>query len=393
MKEGVRIIRTYADLRDFKLVVIVAGEASADLHGSNLVKAIRALDSGVIFCGIGGEKMKKAGVKTFFSSSEMAVVGLTEVFSRLHTIVRASIRLKSILKNERPDLLVLIDYPDFNIHIARTAKRFKIPVLYYISPQIWAWRSGRIRKIARRVDRMAVILPFEEELYKQRFVKADYVGHPLLDVDSSDVNKEQIKIKLGAGEYHPVVGLLPGSRKEEIKNLLPVMVHAAEIMTLQYPDIRCCLPLAETIPPDLIYPIVEKSPIEIKIFRRNISQVLGICDVALVASGTATLETAIMGIPMVIVYKVSPSSYWMGKIVIKVPHIGLPNLVAGEEVVPELIQSEVTANRLAHEALTILQHDDIRKNMIKKLQGIRQILGSGGASDRTAKIALKMMEK
>ena len=377
-------------------MVIVAGEASADLHGSNLVKAMRRMDPGIVFWGIGGEKMGQAGVKILFSSSEMAVVGLTEVLCRLHIIVRASAKLKSILKKRRPDLLILIDYPDFNIHIASTAKRFQVPVLYYISPQVWAWRRGRVRKIARRIDRMAVILSFEEAFYRQNGVKVDYVGHPLLDAFEARTRDPQCEIE-GFGSstsdsHYPVVGLLPGSRKEEVRNLLPVMVEAAEILGRRYPDIRCLLPLASTIEPEFIQPFIGKSSLNIRVIRESIHEVLSICDIALVASGTVTLETAIMGVPMIIVYKVSPVTYWFGRMVVKVPYIGLVNLVAGEEVAPELIQDEVTPDRLAREALNILMDADIRDNMKIKLKGIKAGLGRGGASERTASIAMEMMK-
>ncbi len=377
--------------KDHKSVVIIAGEASADLHGSNLVKAMKRLNSGIVFTGIGGEKMEQAGVRILIPSSEMAVVGLTEIFSKLRTIFKASKDIKSILKKARPDLLILIDYPDFNIHIAGTAKRFGIPVLYYISPQVWAWRSGRVRKIARRIDRMVVILPFEKDYYRNKSVIVDYVGHPLLDECPSDLNEKEVFSRLGVDQDYPIVGLLPGSRKEEILNLLPAMVEAAGKLSDHYPGLQCILPLAPGLEREFVQPFIDNSKTEIKLFQGNIYEVLSVCDVALVTSGTATLETAIMGVPMVIAYKVSPISYWIGRMVIKVSYAGLVNLVGGEEVVPELIQSEATAERLAGEALTILGDTKIKENMIKKLNAIKENLGKGGASDKTAEIALEMI--
>ena len=376
---------------DFKFVVMVAGEASADLHGSNLVKAMKRLNPGIEFWGIGGEKMAQAGVKILFSSSDMAVVGLTEVFSKLRTIFRASRRLKTIIKTDRPDLLILIDYPDFNIHIAGFAKRFNTPVLYYISPQVWAWRKGRIRKIARRIDRMAVILPFEKAIYRQKPLNVDYVGHPLLDECPQNVMKKAVAVKLEMDPGHPVVGLLPGSRKEEIRNLLPVMGDALEILRIHYPNLQCVLPLAPGIEQTFVQPFIDHLDVTIRLFQGNIYELLSLCDVALVTSGTATLETAIMGVPMVIVYKVSPVSYWIGRLVIKVPHIGLVNLVAEEEIVPELIQGQATADSLAQEAMTLLDDTGVREKMKKRLGLVREKLGKGGASERTASIALEMI--
>ena len=391
---------TRPDTKDHRLVLIVAGEASADLHGANLVNAMKDACPGITFCGIGGKNMEQAGVKILVSSSDMAVVGLTEVLHRAHTIVRAANRLKFILKNHHPDLLVLIDYPDFNIHMAKIAKRLKIPVLYYISPQVWAWRRGRVKKIAKRVDRMAVILPFEAPFYRNRDVTVDYVGHPLLDAFESNVQRpmsdvQSPKSKVQRSEskiQNPVLGLLPGSRKEEIRNLLPIMIRSAEILKTPYPNLRCLLPLAKTIEPEFIDRFVRRSSLDIDVRQGNIYTILNRCHVALVTSGTATLDTAIMAVPMVVVYKVAPLSYRVGKILIKVPHIGLANLVAGERVVPELIQDDVTPERLANETLTLIKDSHLRKNMIAKLNGIRERLGRGGASERTAKIALEMMK-
>jgi lipid-A-disaccharide synthase len=375
-----------------KFVVIVAGEASADLHGSNLVKAMKKSAPGIVFWGIGGKNMEEAGVKILFSSSEMAVVGITEVLSKLRTIARASGRLKRILKSKRPDLLILIDYPDFNIHIAKTAKRFHVPVLYYISPQVWAWRRGRVRKIARRIDRMAVILPFEKTFYGKRGLSVDYVGHPLLDALSREVDIRRVGVESGSEYDYPVVGLLPGSRKEEIRNLLPVMVESVQILRKRYPEIRCRLSLAPTIEAGFVQSFTENSAVKIEIIPGDTLETLRVCHVALVASGTATLETALMGVPMVIAYKVSRFSYWLGRIVVRVPYIGLVNLVAGEEVAPEFIQDDVAPDTVAHAAMSILEDEGLRESMIKKLRGIRESLGKSGASEATAKMALEMMK-
>jgi len=373
--------------------LIVAGEASADLHGSNLVRAIKKMDPNVSFWGIGGKKMEEAGVKILVPSSDMAVVGLTEVLSRVPVITRAYFQLRSILRKNRPDLLILIDYPDFNISLAGSARRLNIPVLYYIGPQVWAWRRGRVRKLARRVDRMAVILPFEEDFYRERGMAVEYVGHPLLDSVPQDENKGEIIRALGLESGGPILGLLPGSRREEVVNLLPSMIQAAEILHSRHPDLKALLPLASTIPPDLVEALISRSRVEIKVLQGDIYKILTACDLALVASGTATLETAIMGVPMVILYKVSPLSYWIGRMVIKVPHIGLVNLVAGRQIVPELIQGEVRPEKIAQEALAILEGRQVRENMVKALRGLKERLGRGPASEKTAVIALDMMAK
>ncbi len=334
--------------------------------------------------------MERAGVKILVPCSEMAVVGVTEVLVRLRTIAKARRRLKSILKYHNPDLLILLDYPEFNLNLAGLARRFRVPVLYYISPQVWAWRTGRVRKIARRVDHMAVILPFEERFYRERGVKVDFVGHPLMDVVECEMCRRPVPPG-PSGIRRPVVGLLPGSRREEIRNLLPSMVKSMEILKGRYEVIQCLLPLAETIDREFVQYLIRNSSVKIEILEGDIYKVLSQCNVAVVTSGTATLEAAIMGVPMVIVYRVSPISYWVGKMVAKVPYIGLVNLVAGKKVVPELIQNEVLPERLSHEVTNILEDNETRENMIRDLISVKESLGRGGASERTAGLALGMM--
>jgi lipid-A-disaccharide synthase len=393
LKEGVGTSTPYADVRNTKDVLIIAGEASADLHGSNLVRAIKRLDPAISFYGIGGKQMEEAGVRILIPASDMAVVGLTEVFSKLPKIVRARGRLKNLLKDSPPDLLIPIDYPGFNIHLAGLAKRRKVPVLYYISPQIWAWRTGRVKKIAKRVDRMAVILPFEESFYRERGIDVEYVGHPLLDSIPRQLDDEEIIQKMGLENASPVLGLLPGSRNEEIENHLPVMIKAVEILSSHYPHLRGLLPVAPTIPIELVQSFLKQSSAEIGISQGSIYDTLSACDLALVASGTATVETAIMGVPMVLVYRASRITCWVAKRVIKVPFIGLVNLVAGEQVIPELIQDDVTPDRLAREAFEILEGGQKREIMIEKLAMVKERLGRGGASERTAKIAMEMLNR
>lgn len=371
--------------------MMVAGEASADLHGANLVRAIKGKDPDISFWGIGGQRMAASGVHILVPSSDMAVVGMTEVLSRFRTIIRAYRRLSSFLRQDQPGLLILIDYPEFNLFLARSARRYNVPVLYYICPQVWAWRKGRIKKLAKRVDRMAVILPFETDYYRRRGLNVEYVGHPLLDGIPPTPARDEVIRELGFAGNHPVVGLLPGSRREEVNHLLPPMLKAAEILSHRYPDLGCIIPLASTISEDHIASLVQGAPVKIRISRESIYRLLSVCDLALVASGTATLETAIMGVPMVIVYRISPVSYLAGKMIVDIPHIGLVNLVAEQRVVPELIQAALTPQRLAREALPLIQGGQERENMIKNLKLVRDRLGRGGASDRVAEMALDLL--
>jgi len=394
LREGVEISRPHLNEEETRRILIVAGEASGDLHGSNLVRALKRHDPGINVSGIGGTHMEKAGVEILVPASEMAVVGLTEVLFRLGVIFKARQKLKNLMRSiPPPDLLILIDYPDFNIHLASLAKRWKIPVLYYISPQVWAWRKGRVNKLARRVDRIAVILPFEEDLYRKKGVDVTYVGHPLLDAIPEHSNKEEVIEKLNLQNASPVIGLLPGSRREEIENLLPSMVKAVEILSSRYSHLKCVLPVAPTVSVDSVQSIISDSNVEIHISNLDIYRTLRACDLALVASGTATLETAIMGVPMIVVYRVSPMTYWIGKKLVSVPYISLVNFVAGKQIVPELVQDEFNPERLAEEAFRILENRQERTDMISNLKAVKKRLGEGGASEKTARMAIEMMEK
>ena len=370
----------------------MAAEASADLHGANLVHAIKRLCPEVVFCGIGGDNMGQAGVKRFIASSDMAVVGLAEIFGKIRIHIKAANILKSIFKLHRPDLLILIDYPGFNLHMARIAKKLNIPVLYYISPQVWAWRRGRVKKIAKRVDRMAVILPFEKPFFQKSGIDVEYVGHPLIDAFEKNAFKLNSPISNPKSEIEsPVVGLVPGSRREEILNLLPVMIKAGEILKAEYPRIRFILPLAGTISLKWLSRFLMNTTLDIEIYHEGIYGALHPCHLAFVTSGTATLDAAIMNVPMVVIYKAKRLTYEVGKRVIKVPYLGLVNLVAGECVAPELIQDDVTPERLAMAGKNFLTDKPLRQQTIRKLKKVKENLGRGGASERTARIAVEMM--
>ena len=371
--------------------MIVAGEASGDIYGAHLVKAIKELDPSIEFFGLGGPKMKQIGVRILHHLSAVAVVGLTEIIPKSRYIFRVARELKQSLSANPPNLLILIDYPGFNLHLAKKAHSLGIPVFYYIPPQVWAWRRGRVKKIAKSVDRLAVILPFEKEFYQKHGLNAEYVGHPLLDVSSLTRNKQEIKDHLAINNRIPILGLLPGSRDKEIESLLPEMIGAAEILSHDYPHLYCILPLASTVKEDIVAPFVRNTKIDITIGRLDTKEVLKIVDLALIASGTATLEAAMMETPMVIAYKVSFLSYMIGRFIVKVSHIGLVNLVAGKTIVPELIQGRATALHLAEEASDILKNESLKKDMKEGLKLVHEQLGRGGAAKKAAHIAGEMM--
>ncbi len=376
-----------------KDILVVAGEASGDHHGARVVESLLRMEPAVGVRAMGGELLRKAGAQIVIDSSRLAVVGITEVLGRFGDLARAYRDLKGLIRGGEIGLLMLIDFPDFNLRLARVAREAGVPVLYYISPQVWAWRSGRTRIIAQRVDRMAVIFPFEVPLYREAGLEAEFVGHPLMDTLEPEERVIRIPPEEEGWRGEPLVALLPGSRHREVFSLLPEMIRAAEIITREKAGARFLLALAPTIEEEEIKKVLPPSGPRIALAKGKTGRVLRAADLALVASGTATLETAIRGKPMVIAYRVSPLSYIVGRVMIRVKWIGLVNLVADRSLVPELIQKEATGEKMAAEALRILEDEPYRKAMIQGLDEVRQKLGSPGASDRVARMALEMLKK
>ena len=383
--------RKNSDPGNSKRIMIVAGEASGDLHGGNLVREMHRIDPTLQFYGVGSRKLKEAGVDLIADSADMAVVGLTEVFSKLGTIRKVMGTLRASIRAVRPDLLILIDYPDFNLSLARTAKKNGVKIFYYISPQVWAWRKGRIRTIKKIVDKMAVILPFEARLYHEAGVDATFVGHPLLDVVETKYSRQEALTRFNLREGVTTVGILPGSRQSEVVRLLPEMLKAAEIIGKSVSPVQFVLPLADTLDINFISDIIGTCPVTIRIISSEIYDVIGCADIAMVASGTATLETALMVTPMVIIYSVSKPSYYIGKMFINVDNIGLVNIIAGKTIVPELIQGEVTPEKIAAEVIDILTKRSRIEDIKAELSRIRGLLGSPGAAARTARLAYEML--
>ncbi|MDY6855199.1 MAG: lipid-A-disaccharide synthase [Thermodesulfobacteriota bacterium] len=376
-----------------KRILIVAGEASADLHGSNLIHSIKEINPNVEFYGIGGEKIRAMGVDILYDASSMAVVGITEVFSKLKTIMKALRDLKKSLDSYCPDLVILIDYPDFNLHLAKFARKKGIPVLYYISPQIWAWRGGRIKKIARLVDKMLLILPFERSFYEKEKIDVEFVGHPLVDIVNPKFSKDEALKRFNLEKDRLTIGLLPGSRKSEVKRLLPIMLNAMKLLNQRLKTPQLVLPVASTMSETEIRKIIDKTykDANVNIIEGHTYDLINISNVVIVASGTATLEAAIMNSPMVILYKVSSLTYFIGKFLVKVKDIGLVNLVAGRRIVSELIQNDVTPERIANEVMSILENEEVYYKMKNELSWVKRELGTPGASFRVAKIATDML--
>lgn len=371
-------------------VMIVAGEASGDQHGAKLVAEMRRSDPNIFFCGIGGRALAAAGVRILVDTAVLTVVGITEVIAKLPVVYRSLAVAKKLLQSLKPDLLILIDFPDFNLRVASAARKIGIPVLYYISPQIWAWRRGRVKKIGRLVSHMAVILPFEADFYSVHGIPVTFVGHPLLDRTSG--NEEEGHAAEGSAE-RALIGLLPGSREVEINRLLPVMLDAAERMHKQDPKLTFTVSVAPTVARELLEAMMRGRGAggSISFSEEPVERLFGRCRLIVAASGTVTLQAAIAGTPMVIIYKVSPISYWLGRALIRVDHIGLINLIAGRRLVPELIQDQATAANIADQAFSLLADEERLAQLKKDLLAAGQLLGGPGASRRVAQIALGLM--
>jgi lipid-A-disaccharide synthase len=376
-----------------KKVLIMSGEASGDLHGANLAREIGKLDPAIAIYGVGSKQMQGAAVRMLADASEISVVGITEVLTHLRVIYRVYAMLKRFLKHERPDLLVLIDFPDFNIMLGKAARKLGIPVLYYISPQVWVWRKGRIKKIARLVKAMIVVFPFEVPLYERAGVDVRFVGHPLTDVVRSDLTREQAKSAFGFDVSRRVIALLPGSRRSELMHLLPDMLAAAKILSNRFPDLQFILPVAPTLDQAFIRTFVDQCGIPVRMIEGRVYDVLRASDAALVTSGTATLEAGLMSVPMVIVYRISALTYYIVSKLVHagLKHVGLVNIVADERIVPELIQEKSTPQNMADAVARMLNDPAYYDRIRAGLDNVRKRLGDSGASARAAAVVRELL--
>jgi lipid-A-disaccharide synthase len=340
---------------------------------------------------MGGLRMREAGVHLLADARETAVVGLTELWEKRRTLSGALTRLRDHLRRVRPALLICIDFPDFNLLLARTAHRLGIPVCYFISPQVWAWRRGRIRTIRRLVRKMLVLFPFEEALYRQAGVDVTFVGHPLLDALTAAPSREVCRAALGVPDASPVLGLLPGSRTAEVRRHLPLLLGAASRLIAANPGLHLLLGLAPTQDHMAIEPTVAASPVQVQVVHGRTHEVIRAADLLLAVSGTVTLEAAILGTPMIITYRMGLLSSIVAGLLVRVRHIGLPNLVAGEGIVPELIQFQATPERMAAAASEILDSPERLARMRIALGEVRRRLGTPGATERAAREVLALL--
>lgn len=376
---------------DQSAIMLSAGEASGDLHGGMLCRALRELSPGLRLTGMGGGHMAAAGMEVIVDPTGHAAVGTSEAVGRVPALYRAYRAMGRRLLADRPRALVLIDFPEFNLRLARRARRAGVPVVYFIPPQLWAWRAGRVRQMARRVTRVLAVFPFESPLYERARVPVTFVGHPLLDVVPLDLTRDEARRRLGADPGHALIGLLPGSRPGEVERLLPPMLEAARRLAAADGRRRFVLGLAPTVAPEQVAAIRSKSAPgipSINLVSGRTYEVMAAADTLLIASGTATLEAALLGAPMVICYRVSRLTELLARALTRVRWIGLPNLVSGRAVVPELIQGEVTGARLAEEAARLLEDPVAATAQRAAFKDLRARLGEPGVGRRAARAVL-----
>ncbi|MFN7170998.1 MAG: lipid-A-disaccharide synthase [Candidatus Omnitrophota bacterium] len=368
-----------------KTIFIVAGETSGDLHGYLLVKALKKLNPQIKFCGAGGYLMEKEGIEIYHNLLELAVVGFWEVVKNLRKFRQIFKFLVKKIEEVKPDLVILIDFPGFNLRFAKEVKKRKIKLVYYISPQVWAWGKNRIKLIKKFVDKVIVIFKFEEDLYKSYGIDAVFVGHPLLDIVKPSDKKNRLLGKYKIDSLKRIISLLPGSREIEVKRHLPILLKTAKLISQEIPDIQFIISQSPNLPENLFSHCLKHYPYNITIIK-NSYDCIELADFVLVSSGTATLETAILGKPMAIIYKTSFLTWLIIKPQIKIPYIGLANIVAEEKIVPEFVQYGAKPKKISQKVIELLNNPGEIKKTREKLEMVRNRLGTSGAVERAAQI-------
>lgn len=371
-------------------VLMVAGEASGDLHGSSVVRALKLLSPSVEVAGVGGEKMRREGMELVHDNADLAFMGFVEVLRNLATIRGLKRTLIGELERRRPDVVVLIDYPGFNLRFAREVKSRGIPVLYYISPQVWAWHRGRVKKMRSLVDRMKVIFPFEVDIYRDEGIAVEFVGHPLAEQIGTSCTRAEFFRRSGLDPAKKVLGLFPGSRRQEIERILPVISRAAELLCGGR-ELQVAIGVSPNLGKEFLGRFTSPGSRAVMV-ENGTYDLMAYADAAIVTSGTATLETGWFGTPMAVVYRTSPLTYCIGRLLVDVRSIGLVNIVAGKNVVPEFIQGAMTAGNLSKEVGRFLDDDRFAASVRRDLSVIREKLGGPGASERVARGILSLAE-
>ncbi|HEY2380878.1 MAG TPA: lipid-A-disaccharide synthase [Terriglobia bacterium] len=369
--------------------LIVAGEASADMYGAEVVRSLRRKFPDARFFGLGGPRMRNAGVELEGDISKTAVVGPFEMLSSLGHLYGVFRRLAERVEAEPPDAAVLIDFPDFNLRLAKRIKHAHVPIVYYISPQVWAWREGRVKQISELVNKMLVIFPFEEEIYRKAGVDVEFVGHPLIDMVRTTKSKEEFCEDHGIDPRRTLVALLPGSRRKEVRFILPTLCEAATLILARKPDAQFILPLAAGLDRRFVQEMIRG--VSVKIVMNDTYNAIRFARAAIVASGTATLETALLGTPEVIVYRISHATWTLGKFLLKVRLFGIVNIILGEEVVPELFQDRMTPEAVSQTALRLMDDVWIQSRIRTNYEKLRRQLGTGNVAERVAEAVEKLV--
>lgn len=370
-------------------VMIIAGEASGDLHGSGVVRELKRKDPNCVIFGIGGDKMQAAGMELIYHVREISVMGFWEVLQHLPLLKSVEQTLNVLLKVKRPDVLLLIDYPGFNLRFARRARQQGIKILYYISPQVWAWKPGRLKKMKGLIDKMLVVFPFEESIYRREGIDVEFVGHPLLEVFTEPQELKEFCTRYGFDCKKPILGLFPGSRRQELERIFPAMLGAARMLH-EHSGVQTAVGVSSVLNVDYVKSFM-RDDFPVQLIQNATYDVMKNSTVALVTSGTATLETAYYQTPMIVVYKTSWLSYLIGRMLVRIKNIGLVNIVADGRIVPELLQLKVTPQNLAEETIKMLENEASRKDISKKLSIVRERLGTKGASSRVADAILSIV--
>lgn len=374
-------------------IMFSAGEASGDTHAASVATALRELDPTVELFGMGGTLMERAGVRIVYDIKNLGVIGIVEIIKSLPKFFKLRTYLKRVMMKEKPDILVCVDYPGFNMKLAAVAHELGIPVVYYIAPTIWAWHSSRGDTIRKYVTKVASIFPFEADAYRKYKCDVEFVGHPLLDIVHPTMNRDEALVYFDARKEAKKILLMPGSRKQEVLSLLDTMLKSAEILMETHDDIQFFLPRAHTIDRSELESFIESHNVPVTITEDHTYDLMQICDACLAASGTATLETAMMELPTVLLYRVSPITYGIGKMVVNVSHVGLPNIIAGKEVIPELLQDEVNPKRIVAAVAPLIDDESANAAMRTELREVRHTLGEPGAVKRVAHLVYDLAKE
>jgi lipid-A-disaccharide synthase len=374
-----------------KKILIVAGEASGDLHAAGLIKELKTIDSEIEIFGIGGNKMRSYGVELLYHVDRFSIMGLSEVLKRINFFRKMMKSMISRAEERSPDLAILVDYPGFNLRFAQKLKKRSIPILYYISPQIWAWGGGRLQKIKKLVDKILVFFPFEEKIYEDAGVDVEFIGHPLLELVRPTLSQEEYRRRTNVGKNEILLGLLPGSRPQEVEKILPIMLETSVLLEKRLRNLKVVVSLAPTVNKDLLEKILNKFKLEIRVEKDLTYDLMHWANLLLVTSGTATLESAIAETPLVILYKTSFLNWLVGKSLIRIPHIGLVNVVAGKKIIPEFIQYQAKPELIAAEAMDILSDRKRYEDTKMELSKIKQRLGERGAYKKAAAAVTQML--